>query len=128
MRVREYLESDEGLLRQYHEENKYAFDFPSLNSPLIELVEVVEDINGNPMMAGVAKKSLELFLLCNHKEHPMVRMQGIGMLHASMTPKLLEKGYDEANAFIPPELARYARRLCTQFGWIKNWDTYTIRG
>jgi hypothetical protein len=131
MKVREYRESDLEALKRFHAESGYDFKFPDMGkdaSKVIELAEVVEDANGNPMGAAIAVRTLEMFLTCNPREHRVMRLNAVGMLHQSMTPKLKQMGYSEANGYIPEHQKLWINTLCKRFGWTENLPTFTIRG
>jgi hypothetical protein len=119
---------DVPVLRELHREAGYDYEFPDLTTKEIEDVTVVVDENDQPLAAGVAKRTLELYLIMGRAGHPLVKIKRIRELHQEMTKKLKAKGFTEANAFLPPELADSYGRHLARFGWLKNNPSFAIRG
>ena len=107
--------------------DKTGFPYPDLLGENIEGVCVVEDEHGNIVAACAAKRLLELYLYCGAGK-PVQKTQAIRLLHEHLAAQLKEKGYDDANVFLPPSLAeKFGRRLERSFGWMKAWPSWTKR-
>lgn len=107
----------------------YKFPLPNLLSPMIEGVEVVVDDADAPIMAAAAKRGVELYLFCppGGPMHPAVKIEGVRMLHESLRNTIVQKGYSEGYAWVPPEIERsFGRKLRRLFGWDKAWSSYRI--
>jgi len=116
------------VLRELYKEAGYDYEFPDLTAKEIEDVTVVVDENGRPLAAGVAKRTLELYLIMGKSGHPLVKMERIKELHRAMAKTLKEKGFTEGNAFLPPEIAKSYGRHLLRLGWMKNNPSFAIRG
>lgn len=115
--------ADYPRLREIAAESGYPY--PDLNDPLIEAVHVVEDEHGNIIGACAAKRIVELYLYKGQCDHPAAALHMVRMLHSSLIACLCMRGYREANAFLPPELAKgFGRRLMKTFGWRPNWKSW----
>jgi len=111
-----------------YEQAGFAYQFPDLHSPLFEAAKVVVDEDDQPLMAAAAERIIQLYLFCGKMEHPGAALHGIRMLHEALRPELKERGYAEANAFLPPQIEKsFGRRLMRSFGWVKNWASYCSR-
>ena len=104
-----------------------GYPYPNLRGAHIEGVSVVEDEHGNIVAACAAKRLLELYLYCPEGS-AIDKNRAILLLHEHLSTELKSKGYDDANVFIPPSLAKkFGRRLERSFGWIKAWPSWTKR-
>ena len=115
-------------LRELYREAGYDYIFPDLMAKEIEDVTVVIDENDKPLAAGIAKRTLELYLIMGRAGHPLVKLDRIRELHRAMTKTLKAKGFTEGNAFLPPEVAKSYGRHLARLGWIKNNPSFAIRG
>lgn len=115
-------------LKQIYAQSGLIFQMPQLDSPLIEAAEVVTDDNGKIMFGAIAQRTLEIYLIAPYGQfHPMVKMEGIRLLHGSIRDTIAIKGYSEGFAFIPPTIEHpYGRHLRKWFGWEKCWPAYRI--
>lgn len=105
-----------------------GFPYPELNHPHIEAVLVVVDSEDKPIIAVAAKKLVEIYGWVDSGRSPSVLMGAWKMLHAGMSETLRNLGYDSAEAFIPPNVSgKFGRRLERAFGWIKNWQSWTVK-
>lgn len=120
--------SDIPILRAMFEASGFEYSFPDLESSQFETVQVVTDGEDRPLMAVAAKRTIELYLLRGDFEHPGATLHAINQLHVSVANALRLKGYDEANAFLPPQVERsFGKRLMRSFGWLKAWQCYFVR-
>lgn len=114
-------------IRRIHAESGFAYELPDLGST--EAIQIVVGDDDVPLMAVIAKRVVEVILVCPSKVmHPLVKMNAIKMLHSSMGEVLSEKGFTEANVFLAQEIEKsFGRHLVKKFGWMKNWPSLTIR-
>jgi hypothetical protein len=128
MRTRPLKDSDVPVLRQMYEASGFGYQFPNFDSGMFEAVVVVADDNDQPIMAAAAERIVQLYLLRGEIAHPAAALHAIRLLHEALRPALKEKGYREAEAFLPPAIAKsFGRRLMRSFGWLKNWPSYCVR-
>ena len=99
---------------------------PDLTGPLMESAIVVEDDAGNLVAACAAERIVQLYLFKGDAA-PAETLAAIRMLHGEMAEELRQKGYGEANAFLPPQVEKsFGRRLIRTFGWVRNWASFCI--
>jgi len=128
MTVRPLIREDIPVLEEMYRAAGFDYEFPDLLGPEIEATRVVVDENNRPLMAVSAKRTIELYLFCGKSEHPASALHAIRLLHESMKWALKQKGYSDANAFLPPRIAKSSgRRLQRTFGWLRAWDSYFVR-
>ncbi len=127
MKVREFRDSDLPALELMHAESGFSYQFPDLRGPRAECVLVVTDESDHPVMAAYAEQILQIGLLRSAME-PSAAVYGIRLLHQHMAVKLRAKGWEEANCFLPPPIAKqFGSRLRRTFGWIANtWPSFNI--
>lgn len=126
MRFRPLKPEDVPILEQI--EKQSGFPYPKLSDPLIETIVVVVDSEDKPIVAGVAKKLIEIYAYVDSSRSPAVKMEAIGMLHKGMAIVLRELRYNSCEAFIPPSVAsKFGRRLERTWRWVKNWQSWTLR-
>lgn len=119
---------DFDALRKIHAQSGLDFPMPDLDSPMIEGIELVIDENGEIMLAAVAQRAAEIYLLAPAGHvHPVVKMEGIRLLHSGLRDKLAPKGYKEFFAFVHPAVERsFGRHLRKWFGWERTWAAWRI--
>lgn len=126
MTVRPVRESDLPTLRSMAEAS--GFPYPDSGDPLIEAVLVVVDESDRLRFAVAAKRLVELYFWSDHNRTPHEGIAALRALHESLADVLRTKGYNEAEAFLPPSVsAKFGRRLMKTFGWVKNWDSWCRR-
>jgi hypothetical protein len=124
MRVRDFRVSDIPALQAMAEAS--GFPYPDLKS--IEAVQVVVNEEDVPIMAVAAERTAQLYLFCGKFERPHAKVHAIRLLDESMAKRLRALGYNEVDAFLPPEIAKkFSRRLEQTFGWCKNWPSWAKR-
>jgi hypothetical protein len=128
MRTRPAVREDYARLREIHERSGLKFPLPDLDSPMTEAVEVVVDEQGEIMLAAIAVRTAEIVLLAPKGQlHPVVKMEGIRLLHSAIRDTICPKGYAEGFAFCPPQIAKsFGRHLKKWFGWQTCWSAYRI--
>ena len=125
MNVRALRSDDLPTIQAIGEANGFAYVDPK--SPEIEAALVVVDDNGRFLMACAAQRIVQLFLWSEDFE-PAAKLHAIRLLHREMGVELRQRGYTEANAFLPQSIAkRFGRRLERTFGWIRNCDSWCVR-
>lgn len=157
MLVRPYTDADLGALRRAHASQGFDYPFPDLRDPIFVSKLVLEDDAGRVAMASLARLTCEMYLLVDRGalrgDERMLdsgaecraTSRGLGQraatddgreryaqmlaLHAACEQDLLAKGLDDANAWLPPSIAkRFGRRL-EALGWIRDdgWTPYCFR-
>lgn len=128
MMTRPATPEDYDKLRDIHAQSGLGFPLPDFESALIEGIQVVVDDFDEIVLAAVAKRVPEIYLLApKGKLHPMVKMEGISLLHSSLRDMLASKGYAEFFSFIHPLVEKsFGRHLQKWFGWEKTWQAYRI--
>ena len=125
MNVRTLRETDLHAIRELGKSSGFPYEDPTAAN--IEAALVVCDENGQLLMACAAERIVQLYLWSTDFE-PAAKLHAIRLLHREMAKALKEKGYTEANAFLPPSLAlQFGRRLERTFSWCKNWPSWCRR-
>lgn len=126
--MRPYKDGDLPHLQRVYSESGFDFPFPDLSSPLVGHLQVCVDDEDVPLMAACVKMVPEVILLCPRGAmHPVVKMQGIGLIHNAMRKSLEADGHDEAFCFVPPEIEKsYGNHLQRKFGWARTWASFRI--
>jgi hypothetical protein len=126
MRTRPATPEDYARLKEIHEHSGLKFPMPDLESGLIEGIEVVVDERGEVMMGAAVQRVPEVYLfLPQGKLHPVVKMEGIRLLHGALRDNISSKGYREYFSFV--ESNAFGRHLKKWFGWEKAWPAYRVR-
>ncbi|MDE2099618.1 MAG: hypothetical protein KGL39_20365 [Patescibacteria group bacterium] len=126
MTTRGLKPSDIPILRAMAEQS--GFPYPELSAKRMESVWVIADENDQPVMAAAAERLVQMYLWCGEFERPHAKVHALRLLHEALSRELKGKGYDSAEAFLPPSIAaRFARRLEKSFGWVRNWPSWTHR-
>ena len=125
MKARPAEESDLARLRAMAGQS--AFPYPDLDGARLEALIVVVDADGRPVMAAAAESILQMYLFADGGS-PAARLHALRLLHDEMAGELRRKGWSEANAFLPPGIAKtFGRRLARSFGWVPNWPSWFLR-
>jgi len=118
-------ESDIEPLRKMHELSGFAYTL-DLDGPHVECVLVVTGDDDQPIAAAIAERILQVGLLSAEMK-PAAKMAAIRLLHHHMAAALRALGWNEANSFLPPQVAeKFGRRLAKSFGWVKQWESFAI--
>lgn len=105
-----------------------TFPYVDLQSIKVEAVYVAEDEDGNIIAATAAHRIIEIYGWVAKEHHPAVKLAALEALHDAMGRELRQRGYDEANAFLPPVIAKqFGRRLERSFGWVRNWASWALK-
>jgi hypothetical protein len=128
--IREYNGSDLDALRRMHARQGFDYAFPDLADPIFVSKLVVEDDEGQPVMASLARLTCEMYLLADPSAAtPRERYARLLALHSAGERDLLARGLDDAHAWLPPPIAkRFGRRLGA-LGWVRDcaWTPYCRR-
>lgn len=126
MKVRAFEERDRAALDRMARPTGFPYCAP--DGPMVEECMVAVDVNDQPVAAVAAERILQVYGWLRQDMHPAAKMAAIRALHARLAPALLERGYSEVNAFLPPTVCeRFGRRLERSFGWVKNWASWAVR-
>lgn len=126
MRIRNLESKDIPVLRRWHEESGFDYEFPDLTK--FEAVRVLVDENDVPIQAAAARKTVECYLLLDSTwRNPRWRLEGFRQLHEDTCRQLEHKGYTDLHCWLPPQIERsFGRKLQNLFGWIKShWSSYS---
>ena len=119
MNIRRVEERDIPRLKEIHDRQCMPYDFPDLTDQEFVTRLVVVDDNDIPVVAGLARKTVEVYGLIDPSwETPAWRFEALVKLHEAMRHELGRQGYHDAHAWIPPNLVKsFARKLKHLFGW-----------
>lgn len=123
--IRAYRPSDEAALRAIHAEQGFDYAFPDL-SQFVEIMVAVDE-NDVPVQAVLARKTVEIYFLADKGwRTPAWRMRLFTDIHLAMHKRLLELGFTDAHAWIPPQIVKsFGRRLKRVFGWVESrWTCF----
>lgn len=121
MTARPLLPSDIPILKALAANSGYPY--PDPEDPSVEAVVVIVNDSNLPVGFFLAKRIIEGYLLLANM-HPAAKLAAIRVMHEAAAPLLKAKGYDECNAFIPPELEKSFGKRLKMFGWGKNWGSW----
>ena len=125
MVVRPLRETDLHAIRELGKSSGFPYEDPTAAN--IEAALVVCDDDGRLLMACAAERIVQLYLWSTDFE-PAAKLHAIRLLHREMAKALKQKGYNEADAFLPPTIAKaFGRRLERTFGWCRNWASWCVR-
>lgn len=130
--IREYDERDLAALQRMHAESGFTYAFPKLDDPLFISKLIVDDPDGRPAMASLARLTCETYLLVsrsNSRSSPAQRYAGLLALQHAGEGDLLRKGLEDAHAWLPPSIARRFGRRLESLGWVRDdaWTPYCRR-
>jgi uncharacterized protein involved in type VI secretion and phage assembly len=127
MLIREYKESDLDALRRLHAAQGFNYPFPDLSHPLFISKLVLEDDSGAPAMAVLLRLTAETYLLHDpHAGTPRDRWQRFLVMHEATRRDAAARGLDDAQAFLPPPVARAFGRRLERLGWRRDpWPCFT---
>lgn len=123
MKVRQYQDDDEPVLRGIFQQLAFDYELPRMSSFCVRHV-LLDGVR----MAILARPTVELYMLVDKDAGtPAQRLEGLKLLHESVRRELEAKGFEDGNMWLPPEIEKsFSRRLCRDFGWAKNlWPCYT---
>jgi hypothetical protein len=125
MSLRYYLSSDKSVLQSIFEAQKFEYDFPDLNSPLM-LSKIVLEERGIPVMAGISRLTAEgYFLIDPGWGTPEQRWHAFMAMHEAGRVDLLRRGIEDCYAWLPPQLVKPFGRRLLRLGWEENrWSSF----
>jgi len=126
MRIREYTSSDLKALKRLHAAQGFGYPFPDLDSPLLITKLVLEEDSGEISMAALLRLTAEAFLLHDPvAAAPQERWQRLLAMHEAVRRDAAARGLDDAQAFLPPRVARAFGRRLARLGWRRDpWPCY----
>ena len=102
-----------------------GYEYPKIDERNLEAILVVVDEEDEPMMAAAAERLVQIYLWCGEFQRPLAKVMAIRLLHEGMAEVLRGRGYNGAEAYLPPTLAKkFGRRLEKLFGWTRNWPSW----
>lgn len=119
MQIRDYERRDFETLKDIHALQGVEYEWPNIELPKFFSKLVVEDCNGKPVMATIAKTACELHLLVDHTySTPAIRWELLLGLHREALIDITRKGVYDSFLFMKktPKLNRFCRRL-DSLGW-----------
>lgn len=126
MTIRPYRDSDWLALKDIALDAGYPY--PEPQGPLVEACLVVVDDDEHPVAAIAAQRIVELYLWKKEGLRPAMSKAILDAMHREMAKELRAKGYQDANAFLPPSLCeRFGRRLRRSWNWTRNWPSFCVR-
>jgi hypothetical protein len=124
MKVREFRITDQPFLEEIHAESGYAFKWPKDH---VLTTQVIADVEDKPIAIVCARNVPEIILALRKKDHPLMKLQALAIIHEAMRRELNAMGYEEASCSLPPEIdGTYGRHL-RRFGWLRAWTTYIFK-
>ncbi|HYB61794.1 MAG TPA: hypothetical protein VEH50_09970 [Methylomirabilota bacterium] len=126
MRIREYTPADLDALKRLHAAQGFGYPFPDLDSPLLITKLVLEEDSGEISMAALLRLTAEAFLLHDPvAATPQERWQRLLTMHEAVRRDAAARGLDDAQAFLPPRVARAFGRRLARLGWRRDpWPCY----
>ena len=127
MKVRYAMAADEPRLREIYSAMCMPYDYPDVTAPEFVAKLVVVDENDTPVVAGLARKTVEIYGLIDPKwETPAWRFEALTLLHEAMRHEVGRLGYSDAHAWVPPQLVKtFGRKLRHIFGWQADpWPSF----
>lgn len=128
MQIRAYTEEDLDAVRAMHAAQGFRYALPDPSDPLLLVRAVIED-EGRPRMAALLRLTAEAYLLADPRDgNPRQRWQWLLALHESTRRAAAARGLADAQAFLPPAVARAFGRRLELLGWRRDpWPCYTQR-
>jgi len=128
MRIRQIQEYDVEKLIEIHSSLGFDYKFPNLNE--FFPIPTVVDHNDSPIMVVASLPTVELFFFCDPSwETPGMRMEAFKSIHEFVRKDLSSRGIVEANAWLPPQVAKSFGRRLQKMGWNhnRNWPCFSRR-
>lgn len=127
MRIRRYRSEDEPSLRKMHAQQGFAYELPDINDPIFLTKLVLEDDEGRPVMAVLARLSCELYLLAEPGAGtPRERLAAFLALHGSAERELGRRGLEDGTCWVPPQIEKAFGRRLARLGWVRDpWPSYS---
>ena len=125
VKIRSYVDDDEGELRRIHLAQQMPYEFPELSNPLF-LTKVVAERGGKIAAASFLRLTAEAYLLIDREYGtPIDRWRTITLLHEVMRGQAASRGLDDVHCWVPPQVASAFGRRLGFLGWKKEpWECY----
>jgi len=129
MRIRQYRPEDEPALREMHARQGFAYEWPDINDPIFLTKLVLEDDQGRPVMAVLARLTCELYLLADPQGGtPRERYVAFLALHGMAEHELGKRGLEDGTCWVPPKIEKAFGRRLARLGWVRDpWPSYSRR-
>jgi hypothetical protein len=127
MLVREYSAGDLDSLRRIHARQSFDYAFPNLSDPIFVSKLVVEDDSAKVIAASLARLTCEMYLFLDPSVgFAQSRFAALTELHKAGECDLVNRGLEDAHAWLPPRIARRFGRRLEDFGWVRDdgWTPY----
>lgn len=128
--VRQYRTADLERLKRWHAAAGFDYEFPDLADPLFVTKVVLEDEQGEPVMAALGRLTCEAYLLGDMTAGtPRERWLRLQILEREAIKDARERGLADAHCWLPPAITkRFGKRL-EALGWIRDdaWTPYCKR-
>jgi hypothetical protein len=126
MSVRDLRDSDLPQLEAMHRQQGYDYPLPDFRDAEFVSKQVVVDEHDRPYMVLVARRTVELYLLCDPGYGtPGLRWMAIKTLRDAMSGVLKALGFTDVHAWIPPAIEKSFTRRLKRMGWTKAaWNCY----
>jgi hypothetical protein len=142
MLIREYMPADFDALRRMHAAQGFGYPLPDLDSPLFVTKLVLEEESSREVsdsreaasrnsprivMAVLLRLTAEAYLLHDPAAgRPRERWQKFLALHEVTLRAAAALGLDDAQAFLPPRIARAFGRRLGRLGWVRDpWPCFS---
>ena len=127
MLIRRYRPEDEPALRKMHQQQGFAYEFPEINDPIFLTKLVLEDGQGRPVMAVLARLTCELYLLAEPDVGaPRERLAAFLALHGMAEHDLGRRGLEDGTCWVPPKIEKSFGRRLARLGWVRDpWASYS---
>ena len=127
--IRAYQSSDLQALREIHGRQGFRYDFPDLENPnfVVRLISAGDD--GRARMALLGHRTIEAYMLVAPGGRPQEKFDEFVELHNAACDAGAALGYEDAQAFLPPEIERRFGKRLAQLGWSQyvgpEWRAYS---
>jgi hypothetical protein len=129
MKIRQVRENEIGRIKELYEKLGADYEFPNLDE--FFPIQAVVDSNDSPIVVVASLPTVELFSFFDPEwETPGMRMEAFKLIHEFVRKDLKSLGIVQAEAWVPPELAKTFGRRLARMGWSKTregWPCYTRR-
>ncbi|HVB99007.1 MAG TPA: hypothetical protein VNJ12_06700 [Candidatus Dormibacteraeota bacterium] len=128
MKIREYRAEDLDHLRQMHARQGFRYPMPDVEDSSFLVRAVLEDDDGVPVMAALARLTSEVYLLADPEAAtPRERFRRLLALHDAARREGWRRGLDDAHCWLPPRIAKGFGRRLGRLGWREPaWACYWL--
>lgn len=116
MRSRPFRPEDLPVLQKIFHQR--GLPYGNIDITRLVVAEVLVDENDVPVIAVLAKPTVELFVLVDQTwATPQKRWQGFKLLHEVVRKLLADAGIEQAHAWLAPQLAKAFKRRLQSLKW-----------